>query len=320
MIADGIRIGFSLTIERPRIRSLEDAGVDSLWVGGHIATPNGVQEGIVALSRLVENTEHVIVGSSILLLPLYPPAIVAKVFADLDHASGGRVHMGVGIGGEHPGEFSACQIPLTERGRRADEAIPLIRRLWSGEPVDHDGRFYPMRDVRILPAPLRPNGPPIHVSGRSEAAMRRAARLGDGWMPYLYSARRYAASLATIRDHAAEIGRDLTAFETFAFVFTSVHRDHDTAVELAAKSLGGTYNQDFRQIVRSVAAAGTPREVADQLQAFVDAGARHLILAPCAREDRASMDRILLDEVLPCLHLPGRGDDRPSPRLAEGRS
>ena len=128
-----------------------------------------------ARDTLVENTERVAVGNSILLLPLYPPAIVAKMMADLDHASGGRIRLGVGIGGEYPAEFSACQVPMKERGRRTDEAIPLLRKLWTGEEITHDGRYYPMEGVRILPAPVQPGGPPIYVSGRSEAAMRRAA-------------------------------------------------------------------------------------------------------------------------------------------------
>jgi probable F420-dependent oxidoreductase len=304
MLVPGVQVGFSLTIDRDRIRSLESMGVDSMWVGGHVATPNGVQEGIVAITRLVENTEHVLVGNSILLLPLYPPAIVAKMMADLDHASGGRLRLGVGIGGEYPAEFAACQIPVRERGRRTDEAIGLLRKLWTGGEVDHEGRFYPMQGVRILPAPVQPGGPPIYVSGRSEAAMRRAATIGDGWMPYLYSARRYAASIAKVCEYATEAGRDLAAFEFLAFVFTSVHADHDTAVELAARSLGATYDQDFNALVRSVAAAGTPTEVTAQLQAFVDAGARHLIIAPCAREDRAAMDRVIVEEVLPGLRVP----------------
>jgi alkanesulfonate monooxygenase SsuD/methylene tetrahydromethanopterin reductase-like flavin-dependent oxidoreductase (luciferase family) len=90
---------------------------------------------------------------------------VAKQIADLDRATGGRVTLGVGVGGEYPQEFRACQIPLSERGARTDEAIPLLRRLWSGEEQSHSGRYYSMAAVRILPAPLQPEGPPIIVAG-----------------------------------------------------------------------------------------------------------------------------------------------------------
>ena len=112
--------------------------------------------------------------------------------------------VGIGVGGEYPQEFRACEVPMAERGRRTDEMIPLIRRLWTAEEISHHGRYYEMDEVRIHPAPIQPGGPPIVVAGRSEAAMRRAATLGDGWFPYLYSPRRYAASVDTVRALAAD--------------------------------------------------------------------------------------------------------------------
>ena len=247
-------------------------------------------------------TERVRIGTSILLLPLYPPAIVAKQIADLDRASGGRVTLGVGIGGEYPGEFRATQIPIKERGRRANEAIPLLRRLWAAEEVSHDGPFYAMSNVKIHPAPLQPGGPPIVVAGRQEVAMRRAALLGDGWMPYLYSPRRYAASVATIEAAAAEAQRDLSGFEYFAFVFINVNPDGDRALDEAAEFLGGTYNQDFRQMVDRVAVAGTVEGVISKLVAFHDAGARHFIftIATNTGSREVMIDRVLGD-VMPAV-------------------
>ncbi|WP_307875169.1 LLM class flavin-dependent oxidoreductase [Frankia nepalensis] len=283
--AGGLRIGFHAPADLERVTALEALSIDSLWVGGHVASPNPTSEAMTSLARLSAVTRRVTIGTSILLLPLYTPTIVAKQVAELDRATGGRVVLGVGIGGEYPAEFSACQVPLRERGRRTNEAIGLLRRLWTGEPVTHDGPFYPMENVRIHPAPARPGGPPIVVAGRQEAAMRRAALLGDGWMPYLYSPRRYAASVATIRELAADAGRDLTGFDWYAFVFVNVDPDGDAAREGAARMLGGTYRQDFRAMVDSVAAAGTPAEVTAKLRAFVDAGARHFIFLPAPGPD-----------------------------------
>jgi probable F420-dependent oxidoreductase len=283
----------------------ERLGVDSLWAGGHVASPNPSPEAVTALARLSAVTERVRVGTAVLLLPLYPPAIVAKQVADLDRATGGRIVLGVGVGGEYPQEFRAVQVPSAERGRRTDEAIPLLRRLWSGEEITHDGPFHAMRDVRVHPAPVQPGGPPVVVAGRKEPAMRRAALLGDGWMPYLYSPRRYAASVTSVREFAAAAGRDLSAFGWYAFVFVNVDDDGDRAREEAARTLSGTYRQDFGQILDSVAAAGTPGEVTLVLQAFVDAGARHLVLVPAAgTRDPGRVVERLLGEVVPRLRAP----------------
>ena len=284
-------------------KAMETLPIDSLWVGGHVASPNPTPEAMVGLAQLAAVTERVQVGTSILLLPLYEPAIVAKQVADLDRFTGGRVVLGVGVGGEYPMEFRACRVPVEERGRRTDEAIDLLRKLWTAEPVTHNGSYYAMDDVRVHPAPAQPGGPPIVVAGRSEAAMRRAATRGDGWMPYLYSPSRYARSAATVRAIADEQGRSLDGFEWYAFVFVNVDDDGDQAREAAAGMLGGTYNQDFRAMVDRVTVAGTRAEVTARLVDFVEAGARHFIFvpAPAPGADADPIVHRLLDDVVPTL-------------------
>jgi probable F420-dependent oxidoreductase len=299
--ADGeLGVGIVAAGDAERTAALEALPIDSLWVGGHIASRNPSADAMVALARLAATTKRVRIGTSILLLPLYPPAIVARQIADLDRVSDGRVILGVGIGGEYPQEFRACMVPIKERGGRTNEAIPLLRRLWTAEEITHTGRYYPMEAVRLHPAPVQPGGPPIVVSGRKEPAMRRAATLGDGWMPYLYSPRRYAASVTTIGEMAAEAGRDLSGFGWFAFVFVNVNPDGDVAREQAARAMGGNYNQDFGPMVDSVAAAGTTAEVTDKLKAFVDAGVRHFVFSPApGGGDTDAIVHRLLDEVMP---------------------
>ena len=233
----------------------------------------------MGLARLAALTERVKIGTSILLLPLYPPALVAKQIADLDRATNGRVILGVGVGGEYPQEFRACQIPIKERGRRTDEMIPLIRRLWTAEEITHEGRYYSMQDVRIHPAPVQAGGPPIVVAGRQEPAMRRAATLGDGWFPYLYSPRRYAASVETVEQAAAEAGRDLSAFEWYVFVFVNVNPDGDTA--RGGGAIDGRHLQpglpsDGRQRRRRRDRRGSDREAAGVPRRR----ARHFVFSP----------------------------------------
>jgi probable F420-dependent oxidoreductase len=302
----GLSVGFVAGGgSRQAVEQLEALPIDSLWTGGHVASRNPGPEAMAGLIRLAALTDRVRVGTSILLLPLYPPAIVAKQAADVDRMTGGRLTLGVGIGGEYPQEFRACQVPRQERGPRTDEAIGLIRSLWSGEPVSHAGRFYAMDDVRIHPPPVQPAGPPIVVAGRKLPAMRRAALLGDGWMPYLYSPERYADSVRTISTLAAEAGRSLEAFEWFAFLFVNVNPDGRAAKEEAAAFLGGNYNQDFHAMLDRVAATGTPEEVRERFQAFVDAGARHLICTPATRGNADPIRRRVLEEVLPGVQVPG---------------
>lgn len=297
----GLSIGFVCDPTPSAVAELEAGGADSLWVGGHVASPNPTPEAMIQLARLAAVSERARIGTSILLLPLYAPAIVAKQIADLDNVTGGRVTLGIGVGGEYKGEFRACQVPLADRGPRTDEAIHVLRALWTAEPQTLAGRFFPMADVRVHPAPHQPGGPPIIVAGRRPLAMRRAATLGDGWMPYLYSARRYAESVERIRTFAADAGRDLADFEWCAFVFVNAGADRQSARDDAAALLGGNYHQDFDAMLDRVAVAGTIDDVIAGLQTYRDAGVNHLVLAPASRDDRQSLVRRLLDHVVPAL-------------------
>jgi alkanesulfonate monooxygenase SsuD/methylene tetrahydromethanopterin reductase-like flavin-dependent oxidoreductase (luciferase family) len=283
------------------VRAFEDLGVDSLWVGGHISSRNPTPETMVALARLSAMSTSAVIGTSIVLAPLFPPGILAKQSAEIDRASGGRVVLGIGVGGEYPQEFSACQVPVSERGSRTNEALPLMRRLWSGETVDHDGPHYPMQGVVLRPPPAQPGGPPIVVAGRKPVAMRRAAALGDGWMPYLYSPRRYRASVELITEHAASIGRDLSNFGWMLYTFVNVRDDGPSARRELARFIGGTYDQDIESMLPHVAVAGTPDEVVEHLVDFVDAGVRHITFSPCPRDDGDTLVRTLYEQIIPAL-------------------
>jgi probable F420-dependent oxidoreductase len=295
---DRITWGF-LAGPRSNPERLEGMGADSLWTGGHIASRNPSPEAMLGLAQLVEHTTEVVIGTAILLLPLYPPALVAKQIADLDRRSGGRVALGVGIGGEYPQEFRATGVPITERGARLDEAVPLMRRLWTAEQISHDGRFYPMNDVKIHPAPSQAARLPIIVAGRQDMAMRRAGRIGDGWMPYMYSPRRFSQSVETVRSEAVEAGRDLNRFSWALFTPVNVQSDGDAARREAAAFLGGTYDQSFEEVITHVGAVGTPTEVAKRLTEYVDAGVRHFVFLPCTNDNTDDQARIILKEIRP---------------------
>jgi len=284
-----LEIGIVAPTTADAVRQAEALGVDSLWVGGHLASPQRSPEPMVWLARLVEQAQRAVVGTATLVLPWYAPAIVAKQLADLDRASGGRLVVGVGAGGEYGDDFTAAGVPIGERFSRLDESIGLLRRFWSAEPVHHDGRHFRYDGIRIQPSPARPGGPPIIVTGRKAGAMRRAALHGDGWMPYLYSAERYVRSVATINEIAAETGRSLGSFRFMSYVMVAVDDDPATARRAAADFLGGTYDQDFTRFVQRVTVTGDLDDVVEGLRAFVEAGARHIVLLPCPVERSREM-------------------------------
>jgi probable F420-dependent oxidoreductase len=298
--------------ERDWLAAAEQLPIDSIWQGGHILSPAFTGEAITRLALITAWTERVRVGTSILLLPLYQPVVVAKQIADLDSRSGGRVSVGIGVGGEFPVEFEAVGVPVAERGARTDEAMQVLRLLWKGEPVSHHGKFFNFDDIELRPVslsrgespPVQPGGPPLLVSGRKEPAMRRAARLGDGWMPYLMSPSAYARSVSTICQEAEAAGRDLSAFEWTMYLYTSIRSEGDRARHDVATFLGRGYGDKPQAMLDRIAPAGTPEEVAERLQEYVDAGVRHFIISPAAPENTFEVIKLAAEEVLPRLHVP----------------
>jgi alkanesulfonate monooxygenase SsuD/methylene tetrahydromethanopterin reductase-like flavin-dependent oxidoreductase (luciferase family) len=314
MPADRIVMGATASPEPDRawLEAAERLPLESIWHGGHVMPPIHSGEAIVRTTLLAAWTERVRIGTSILLLPLYQPALVAKQLADIDSRSGGRLTVGIGVGGEYPTEFDAVGVPIGERGPRTDEAIALMRELWAGGPRSFHGSFSSFDDVELRPvippgadAPaMHAGGPPIVVSGRKAPAMRRAARRGEGWMPYLVTPNAYARSVDAIRAEAEAIGRDLDGFEWMLYLYCSIRADGDRAREEAAAGVGRTYTNLPAEVVARIVPAGTPDEVAAGVQAFVDAGARHVIVVPTAKVDTLEVVRLAAEEVLPQLTLP----------------
>lgn len=298
--------------ERAWLAAAERLPIESIWQGGHVLPPTATGEAITRLALLTAWTERVRVGTAVLVLPLYNPVIVAKQIADLDSRSGGRLSVGIGAGGEFAKEFEAVGVPLDERGGRTDEGIEILRALWSGGPANYKGRYFTLNDVvmRSVKSPgseasaMQPGGPPLIVCGRKVAAMRRAARLGDGWMPYLMSPSAYARSVETIRTEASAVGRDLEGFEWMMYLYCSVRRDAERAREDVVTFLGSAYGDKPESMVDRIAPAGTPEQVAERLQEYVDAGVRHFIISPAAQNDTLEVVILAAKEVLPRLSAP----------------
>jgi probable F420-dependent oxidoreductase len=283
-----------------RAQRLEQLGYDYLAVGEHISFNMPAASPLIALAAAAAVTTRLKLITSVVLAPLYPAALLATMTATLDHISGGRLHLGVGVGGEYPDEIEACGVPMTQRGARADDTIDIVRRLWTEDRVDHVGRFATLRAITIDPKPARKPHPPIWVSGRKDAALRRAARVGDGWLPYLFTPEMIRSALHRLGPMCEENGRDPATIRSGAVIFVSCHENAATARELALERLNTQYAQDFAPMLERYVAHGTPETVRARLDDYIDAGVETILLAPaCPDKDTVELEHLLAETVLP---------------------
>ena len=296
MADDGFHFGANLTLEigetARQARWMESLGYDYFSAGEHFMRgdpPGPSHAALPVLGVAAGATQSIRVLSSIVLAPFYHPLMLARLTATLDAASNGRLTLGVGIGGEYPAEFAASGLRVSQRGRRTDECLAALRQLWSGQPVTFAGRHFRLDGAMLNPPPTQRPHPPVWVSGRREAAMRRAARLGDGWLPYFYDPPRYRDSVAQIHEFAAESGRSLDGFQWGLFPYIAIYPTEAEAAEVAARQLGGQYlyGGDFINIVRRYCLLGPPEQCAARLREYADAGARHIVFSiACPPQDR----------------------------------
>ena len=301
----GAVLGLGVEETAAEARWLEELGYEYVGSGEHFmrGNPPGPSSAVLPVLAVAAGaTTRIRLLSSVVLVPFYHPTILAKLTSTLDIASGGRLTLGVGVGGEFPVEFQAAGISVRQRGGRANECLEALKHLWTQEHVDYQGRYYRLEDVTIVPPPTQEPHPPIWVAGRREAAMRRAVRYGDGWLPYLYSPERYRDSVEKINAFAAEEGQDLSDFQWANFQFISIYDTREEAAEGAARSLGGQYlySGDFMSIVGSYCVIGPVKECIRRLEEYVDAGARHFLFSwACPQEDRARHIEVVAKEIIP---------------------
>jgi probable F420-dependent oxidoreductase len=270
---------------------VEELGFDSIWAGEHLSFHNPILDLGVALAAFAAVTERVRIGAAVVLLPLRHPSLVAKQAASLDYLSGGRLVLGVGVGGEGEKDFEAAGVDVRGRGARADEGIRALRALFGPPPASFSGRFHSFEGIELAPRSPRPSGPPILIGGRSPAAQRRAGALGDGWLPYLVSPRRFAAGVEVVRGHARAADRDPDALEHVLVTFARVGNDGAAVREQVRSHLSQRYRMRFEpHHVEHLCIAGTPDECAARIRSYAEAGVGHISLNPAADDD-------LLDQV-----------------------
>jgi alkanesulfonate monooxygenase SsuD/methylene tetrahydromethanopterin reductase-like flavin-dependent oxidoreductase (luciferase family) len=256
-------------------RLAEALGFDSVWAGDHLACPAPNLDAPTCLAAAAAVTERVALGLSVLLLGLRRPAWAAKQLIALDALSGGgRLRLGVGVGGEFPQEFAAAGVPLRERGARLDAALAeLPGLLCSGAVLE----------------PAMPAPPPLLVGGRSDAALRRAARFGDAWLPMWVSPGTLARRAERLAELAEGHGRPRPALA----LLVGVHVDAELARARSASAahLDGLYGMALETVERWTA-LGDVEAVCQHLDAYVQAGVEEMVLMPLGGDPLGQYERL----------------------------
>ena len=280
----GIAVNDELLTADPRARRaildhMGDVGLDHLTVGDHISFHGGTGfDGFVAATTALASHDTLSVLIGVYLAGLRHPLATARSLSTLSQVAPGRLILGVGVAGEDRREVSNMGIDPATRGKRMDETLGLLRRLATGESIDHRGRFFELERARILPAP--DPTVPIVIGGAGDVAVRRTVAYGDGWLGMWCSARRYAATHQQILEGCEASGR---AGPTFAGlnVWVGFGSDPTGARATLGEQMSRLYNLPPEKF-EHISAAGRPEDVAEFLAPYVEAGARTLTLIPVA--------------------------------------
>jgi alkanesulfonate monooxygenase SsuD/methylene tetrahydromethanopterin reductase-like flavin-dependent oxidoreductase (luciferase family) len=252
-------------------RRAQAAGADSLWAVDHLYWPHPVAEAMTTLAVAATATTRPTLGTCVLQLPLRQPTVVAKQATALQILSGGRFVLGLGSG-SHEGEYTRAGVDFRRRGRLMDIGVTRLREAWAARP--HAAR--PGEAAGPAAYVQSPTSAPVPLwfGGASTAARRRAASVGDGWIPLFLTPDEYGAALASLRKETAEAGRDPASVEAGVVVYASVG---DHALERGTTWLSHLYRLPAKAFRRHLV-AGTAQACAAALQRFADAGARHIVV------------------------------------------
>jgi probable F420-dependent oxidoreductase len=255
----------------------ERVDFDSLWLSDRLSSPVPVPEVMTALAAVAARTTRLKFGPSVIVLPYRTPVVAAKEMATIDWLSRGRLFPAVGVGVELPREFEASGVPFRERGRRTDEAIQVIRLLWTQDEVTFQGEFFKLDRISVLPKPWQ-QPPPIWIGGKSDAAVRRTARLGDGWIPSFITPDEFRVGVDRVQTLATAQGREVPSDHFGTLINFSIARTPE-----AARAAAGPYlprgRVDEATMVRCTA-FGPAEVLVDRIEEYVKAGGSKFILRP----------------------------------------
>ena len=287
----------------------EAAGFDHVWVGDSVTVAHFPRSDcLTTMAALAMATRTIGIGTVPLLLSLRNPVLVAHALATLDVIAKGRIRIGVSPGPnaeEIMAQFAACGVPAGEKAGRLSESVQLVRRLWAEERVDFEGKYYKFADTGILPKPVQGPTIPIWITADgNETALRRVARLGDGWVTSTADIAQFRRNRELIDTYAAEYGRAPGATApSMLYATLYIDPDGEKAREDGWRWMEGMFSLPRERLARFMPIFGTPAECADQLAAYAEAGMTCLV-ARLAADDMARQTEFLMGEIKPLLARP----------------
>ena len=241
-------------------------------------TPAG--DIMMTMSALVHHSSNITVGAGAVLLPLRSPVVLAKELATLDIHSEGRIIVGFGVGGppdSHPDAFEACGVSMRERGARTDEALAIMTKLWTGEAVDHQGKFQSFSNIRLEPRPYQRPHPPLWAGGVSDRMLKRAARYADGFYPVRINAEEFAASWSMIVRHGEEMGRDVSGMSRAIHLFYRIGPTQEEALAAGEAELNRRRGFEVSLVNDGRYAFGAVDDCVKTVERFLEVGVDHVV-------------------------------------------
>ena len=266
-------------------QTIEDGGYDSLWVTEGLVNEMPALDIILALGAFVQHTNKITVGTCVVLAPLRNPAILAKETATLDFLSGGRVVLGVGVGGSSNSRsdaFDVCGVDPRQRGAITDEMLEIMTRLWTAKPVSHKGRFHSFENIEMGPEPVQKPHPPLWAGGEAEGVLRRAARWCQGFVPSNPGVREYARLWERIEGYTDKYGTDASKITRAVHLYFSMGESREEALARVRSTLSKRYGFEPHLPDPRAILVGTPDECAETIEDHMKLGITHFVLN-CAR-------------------------------------